>query len=635
MVKSMKGITRMSDTTSAPVWGARAVKSGLLALALTALAAIGLASQANADFTTGKCAGLNVTGEGGSFAKDAQTKFNESFKTNYCIGTPGFGSINVTYSPEGSSAGIAAMTNRALTPRFGGTDDPPTVAQVQAMNAGTPLDTDNGKVHVLPIAVGSVVVLVNFPDGCNPEKLGAQFRTVSAAEITDTPAKKALLRVRFPKALFEEVWAGTKNAKWTEAFPELDAIPACEVPIIRVVRFDGSGTTFTLKDYLNTINPARQWKTTYATTGPKLTQEWPNAVFGTGGQCGATAAPGKDADTVDYLTTNCAKGNGQLIAKLALTEGSIGYADLATARNSNPTLAVDPTKSEAPTTPYWIPVQNGSGVFTEPTADEANGFKTAAGSPTKGSNCLGAEFKDAPDSSFGDWANTSGVNSTGGWGICTLTYALAFDDNAAVWGNTPEEEAKARTVKDYQESILSGLAQGLLFGADYAPLPQKFLDISKAGVASIGWNKTGSGGGGDNDGDNNPPAGNPPAGGGGGGATPPVISNQFSIPRKTISSKTGSATFSVKLPGAGKLGVFGTTKSGKKAIKVGNATLTVSKAGTYSLTLKPTGAAKQLLSKKGSLKVNLTFTFSPTGGVANTTTSAVTLKLVKQSGKQS
>ena len=50
------------------------------------------------------------------------------------------------------------------------------------------------------------------------------------------------------------------------------------------------------------------------------------------------------------------------------------------------------------------------------------------------------------------------------------------------------------------------------------------------------------------------------------------------------------------------------------------------------MTLKPTGAAKQLLSKKGSLKVNLTFTFSPTGGTAKSSTSAVTLKLVKKSG---
>ena len=56
-------------------------------------------------------------------------------------------------------------------------------------------------------------------------------------------------------------------------------------------------------------------------------------------------------------------------------------------------------------------------------------------------------------------------------------------------------------------------------------------------------------------------------GGSGGGGGTVVISNQFSVPKKTISSKTGSATFSVKLPGAGKLAVLGTAKSGKKRSK--------------------------------------------------------------------
>ena len=625
----------MSDTTSAPVWGARTIGAGLLALLLMGMAALGLATQANADFTTGKCAGPNITGEGGSFAKDAQIKFNENFKTNYCIGTPGFGSINVTYSPEGSGAGIASMTNRSLTPRFGGTDDPPTPAQVEAMNNGTPAATDNGKIHVFPIAVGSVVALVNFPDGCDPEKLSDEHRTISAAEITGTPAKKALLRVRFPKNLFEAVWAGESNAKWTEAFPELDAVAACEVPITRVVRFDQSGTTFTLKDYLNAIKPAREWKTKYATAGTVLTREWPNAEFGGGGQCGATEAPGKQPDSIDHLTSNCAKGNGQLIAKLVATDGSIGYADLATARNNSPTLAVDPAKTEAPTTPYWTQVQNGSGVFKEPTADEINGYKTTGA--TKGSNCLSAEFKNVPASSFGDWASTSGVNSASGWGICTLTYALVFDDNAAVWGVSAEEEAKARTVKDYEESILSEGAQAQLFGVDYAPLPPSFLAISKAGVAEIGWNKTGSGGGGGT-GTGGGGGGTNPGGGdsnkGGGGTTPVVVSNQFSVPRKTISAAKGSATFSVKLPGAGKLDVLGTAKVGKKKVRVGHVVLTAGKAGTYSVTLKPSGAAKQVLNQKGKLKVNLTFTFSPTGGSANSSTSSVTLKLAKQGNKK-
>ena len=257
--------------------------------------------------------------------------------------------------------------------------------------------------------------------------------------------------MRFTKDKFEKVWAGEENAKWSEAFPELAAQGApCEVPIIRVVRFDKSGTTFGFKDYLRTINPGRGWTTTFESgTGETGNREWPNAQFGEGGQCGTTAAPGKQADTVDFLTTNCGNGNGELVKKLIATEGSIGYSDIATARNASPTLAVDATKATAPTTPYWTQVQNGTITvgsaqegegkgFTEPTLDEENGFKaTAATTPLqKGANCISeAIFKGTPSDSFGDWTKTSGVNATSGFGICTLTYVMMFDDNAAVFKN--------------------------------------------------------------------------------------------------------------------------------------------------------------------------------------------------------
>ena len=641
----------MSDSTSAPRRGVRAVRAGLLATALTALTAIGFAPQAAADFTSVKCGGTNLDGNGASFAKGAQEVFNFNFKNFYCAGS----GLNVTYNANGSGAGISGAQLRNTASRFWGTDDPPTPAQVALMDSGgievagkVEADTNpgnDGKTHVFPVAAGAIAPLVNFPEGCSPEPLADKYRTVSAAEITGNAALKGILRVRFTKVKFEKVWAGEENAKWSETFPELGSQGgACDVPVIRVVRFDKSGTTFGFKDYLRTINPGRGWTTTFESATTNGNREWPNAEFGSGGQCGGTAAPGKQADTVDFLTTNCANGNGELVKKLIATDGSIGYSDIATARSASPTLAVDATKSTAPTTPYWTQVQKGTITpgsteegegkgFTEPTFDEANGFRTTAAgnSLQKGSNCKSPGiFKNLPASSFGDWSQTSGVNATAGFGICTLTYALVFDDNAAVFGNTPEEEGKARTLKDYLESIVT-TGQAGLFAGDYAPLPDDLKALAQTAVAGIGFNKSSSGGG--PSGGGGGPSGGGGTGGGGGGGGTVVVSNQFSIPKKTISSKTGSATFSVKLPGAGKLGVLGTARSGKRAIKVGSVTLTVGKAGTYSVTLKPTGAAKQLLNQKGSLKVNLTFTFSPAGGVAKTTTGSVTLKLAPKRGK--
>ncbi|MBK5221140.1 MAG: substrate-binding domain-containing protein, partial [Thermoleophilia bacterium] len=452
-------------------------------------------------------------------------------------------------------------------------------------------------------------------------------------------ALKGILRVRFTKAKFAKVWAGEENAKWSEAFPELAAQGApCEKPIIRVVRFDKSGTTFGFKDYLRTIEPGRGWTTTYE-TGTNGNREWPNAEFGTGGQCGATAAPGKLADTVDFLTSECENGNGGLVKKVISTDGSIGYSDIATARNASPTFAVNASLATAPTTPYWTQVQNGTITvgsaeelagqgFTEPTFDEANGFKTTAASTPaqKGANCLSPGiFKNTPADSYGDWSKTSGVNAASGFGICTLTYALVFDDNAAVFTNTPEQESKARTVKDYQDSIVSDVGQSQLFAADYAPVPASLLTISRTAVSEIGWNKAGSGGGpGPGGGGSTPPPGGSP----GGPVLPP--SNKFSIPRTTIASDKGTATFSVKLPGAGKLVVKGTAKVGKAKINAGTTTLTAGKAGTFKVTLKPTAAAKKVLNETGKLKISLKFTFTPTGGTAGTSNSSVTLKLVKK-----
>jgi hypothetical protein len=200
-----------------------------------------------------------------------------------------------------------------------------------------------------------------------------------------------------------------------------------------------------------------------------------------------------------------------------------------------------------------------------------------------------------------------------------------FDDNASAWGNTPAEEAKARTVKDYWESAVSASSQALLFPADYAALPASILAISRAGVNEVDWNKSDSG-------SPTPPSGSTGNTGstGGSGALPAKPSNAFSLLRKSISSKTGGAIVSIKLPGPGRLEMLGTAKSGKSKIKVGRVVLTANKAGTFELALKPSAAAKKALRKKGSLRVSLELTFTPSGGDAKTSNTAVTLKLEQQ-----
>lgn len=636
----------MSRSLNAPRWGSSAVVAGAITLALTVLLASGPVPRANAAFTTGKCAGENITGRGASFARDAHKLFNDNFKLFYCSGTPGAGKINVTYEAQGSGAGRTSVKVRNDTPRFGMTDEPPTPAEIIEMNsgiAGTPpvVDSDpsnDGSIHVVPAAVGAVAPLVNFPNGCDVNALPVGSKTAEQ-NLDGDATPDDVVRVRFSKAQFESIWEKeAASDQWHEVFPALAGDTDCEKPIIRVVRFDDSGTSFAFKDYLDRVDPAEGWLTTYApSSGPK-TREWPNATFGDRDDCGdkdgvaeasdpdGPGAPGLAGDT-DQLMSACFNGNQGIVDTMVATDGSIGYSDISTARKNTTSFAIAPETDDNDL--YWTQIPNGSGAFEEPTAD-ANGFRTVDGSgaavPT-GSNCSLTTFKNVPATTKGNWAPVSGVDSAAGYAICTLTYGLVFDDNADVWGNTPAEESKARTVKDYWENALTEAAQSSLLKNDYAPLPVTIRDIARKGIAEVDWNK-GSGGGGSGGG------GGGSTGGGGGNTTtpppPPPPSNRFSLPRKTISSKTGRATISVKLPGPGKVVLLGTAKSGKKQVKVGQVVLNAGKAGTFALTLKPSGAAMGLLNRKGSLPVSLKVTYTPTGGSANTAGSSVTLKLTKQ-----
>lgn len=664
----------MSRTLSAPRWGIGAVLAGALALALMALQAFGPTPPATAAFTTGVCAGDNIVGRGASFARDAHQVFNGYFKLTFCAGTPGAGKINVTYEAQGSGAGRLSVKVRNGAPRFGMTDEPPVPSEINEMNQGVEVvggsnvidsNPDNdGLIHVVPAAVGAVAPLVNFPNGCDPTTLNDESRTDEGNEaMGGSPGSefsRGLTRVRFSKDEFEKVWAkDATHDNWVEVFPELAGDTDCDKPIIRVVRFDESGTSFAFKDNLNAINGGRGWLTTFGSQGTGGTRRWPG--FGADGGFGPRedcpkvvvggvevfpSGPGKDSVLPGgkspgegvagpgQLTSACFNGNQGIVEKMVQTDGSVGYSDISTARRNSPSYAVTPRASSAAAFDndiYWtqLPSGPGAGVFEEPTAD-ADGFRSDG---NEGSNCQSAVFTNAGNplpSTLEDWSKVSGVNSAGAYAVCTLTYGLVFDDNADVWGNTPGEESKAATVLDYWESSLTPNAQAQLFTRDYSPLPAPILQLAQEGIEQVDWAKGEGGGPGPGPG---PGPGGSGSGGGGGAAlapSPAPASNLFSLPKKSISSKTGGATVSAKLPGPGQLEMVGTAKVGKKQINVGRTVLKAGKAGTFSLQLKPSAAALRQLRKKGSLRVSLTLTFTPTGGEAKTTTTSVTLKLAKK-----
>ena len=245
-----------------PISARRSLLAALV-LAGSVIAAV-MAVPSQADFTTGKCLGSNVTGRGASFQAGAQAAWKTEFQDNFCSDVGVF--PIVTYEAQGSGAGRRAMGERTGTnatgvesrnqvPRFGATDEAPTTTGVSQMNQGTDNPGDEGTVHVIPAAVGSVVLAVNFPDNCDRSLLP------DSAETNPASANSApfIDRVRFTRTQFEAVWNGDAAAdQWTDVFPSLASDPDCADFITRVVRFDDSGTTFAFKDYLNELTPARR-----------------------------------------------------------------------------------------------------------------------------------------------------------------------------------------------------------------------------------------------------------------------------------------------------------------------------------------------------------------------------------------
>lgn len=374
------------------------------------------------------------------------------------------------------------------------------------------------------------------------------------------------------------------------------------------------------REYLDRANGSRDWIPTFSGQSPGLTRNWPNATFGARADCVvsgvAQQGPGSQDDVTDQLTSGCGSGNGPLVAKLVATDGSIGYSDLSTARSQQ--LAITPEANDNDT--YFTQIQNGAGgaptsgplggnQFTEATADAQRGFRTDG---LNGSNCQSTQFTGIPASTLGDWAAASGVNSPTGFGACTLTYGLLFDDYKKAYALQPDqagEERKARTVKDYWTDIVSDGGQAVLFGRDYAPLPTDIRTIARAGVDAVDWDKDASGGttGGGTTGGGTTSGGTTGGGTTGGNPPPAAPSNRFSVPRISLSRRTGNATVSVRVPGPGTIVLGG--RAGKT--RVGGLRARVSSSGTYRLTIKVGRKAKRALRRRGRLRIRVTIKSPP------------------------
>lgn len=406
-----------------------------------------------------------IAGVGASFQRDAQlawgatllapnpggpnaTGFGYATSANGGCGQFAVGAgQSVTYEPKGSGdgrnafgastvAGVSGMRNTAYA--FGGADEPPTTAQLAAANQGPTAGTsDDAVLHTIPVASSAVAVDVKLPAGCTVAETSAD-RTISRAAVEGAFAAKS------------------GYTQWGQILPTISGAGCSTKPVQRVVRLDSSGTTFAFKRYLASIN-STDFPSSLGNTA------WPNDT-------GATA-----------VVRGAANGAGsQLDALNGLADGGIAYADLATSR------AKTFDWSGASDTTFWTYQARTTGTAASPALDNT------AGATSKGANCATVNYGTLP-STTQSWANVDGTNTGSGYPICTLTYALAWQEaskaNVGIpAGQTAISQDQARAVKDYLGfDIKAAGGQSQLAAAGFQALSPAVRSAAQTGVNALNY----------------------------------------------------------------------------------------------------------------------------------------------------
>ena len=242
-----------------------------------------------------------------------------------------------------------------------------------------------------------------------PTVLGAVAVTYNLPEVTSA--------LRLSGAVLADIFAG-RITKWNDA--KIAALnPGVKLPasdILVVHRSDGSGTTFVFTDYLSAVSPA--WA-----SGPGRGKEvsWP---VGLGG-----------------------KGNEGVSGQVKQTPGSLGYVELAYAKQNNlPSAAI----------------QNASGKFVAPSPA---GMTAAA---------AGVAEKLPGNTDY----RLSIVNAAGpdAYPISSFTWILVYAQQS--------DSVKGRKLRDFLKwALTEGEKQASAL--DYAPLPASMASRLTARLDSI------------------------------------------------------------------------------------------------------------------------------------------------------
>jgi ABC-type phosphate transport system substrate-binding protein len=472
-----------------------------------------------------QCEGANILGRGstvqGAVAQDSV--WNPGFinpadlNATGCSGTQGTGAkptveyLQALEEDQGSGACLKAFGAEKVTAAkfdrysYCGTDEAPNALQREeiekyAPGAETQINKKGqleGSLETIPVLQAAVAVIVHLPAGC-----------VASAEFKETETKTAKLgRLVLNDATLEKIyrgeiktWAEIEGVGGDKLVAEKGKTCNASDAITRVVRKDKSGTTHIFKEFLasaNRLSPTgeenavaeekwidakgaeRTWKEV-ASGAENI--EWPLAA--------AVVTPEKT-------------GGPAVVAKVAETESSIGYANLADAyvngsfdkkslgggEKENKFWAEVQRKTEGPFVLYADPAAKKD---TE-TAGNANCGKTVY---VDGST--GEPFP--PVSTRTLWNAAEGELNSSTYGLCGLTYDLALRQYGKYFDEHEEKgaqptEAQATTVESYllfeTNTKTGGGGKLITESHEYEKMPSALLKEVETGIKEIGYKASG------------------------------------------------------------------------------------------------------------------------------------------------
>jgi phosphate transport system substrate-binding protein len=231
------------------------------------------------------------------------------------------------------------------------------------------------------------------------------FPTVLGADVITYNLPGLTSRLRLTGPVLSDIFLG-RVTKWNA--PAIAALnPGINLPnsdILVVHRSDGSGTTYIFTEYLSSVSPA--WK-----AGPGTGKEvaWP---VGLGG-----------------------KGNEGVAGQVKQTPGSIGYVELAYAKQNGLAYAA---------------IRNAAGQFVEPSIESI----TAAAAAVADTLSENSDYRVSI-------INASGATA---YPISSMTWLLIYQNQT--------DAAKARALVDFMRWVYEK-GQASAQALDYAPLPDK------------------------------------------------------------------------------------------------------------------------------------------------------------------